>query len=245
MSARWHQYSYSAQREKRRSMLLVLLIILVIGIAFSFISLYVLSMYQLESDLMEPTLKRNDRIISTPLYKTTNFSSSAKKSFLNPSRGDLVVISPAYFQDNSIVLHFVDNLIAFLTLQRLHPFQSDNSRSEQPVIRRLLGFPGDSLYIENFIVHIKPAGSAHFLTEFELSEHNYDIQTKQLPPFWNSELPFSGNFSEIILSDSEYFVLNDNRLYVGDSRIWNTIPANRISSKVLFRYWPFSSFGTP
>lgn len=202
-------------------------------------------MYQLESDLMQPSLKKNDRIISTPLYKTEDFSSSAQNSFLNPSRGDLVIISPAYSDSKSIVFHFVDNLIAFLTFQRVHPFQSDNSRSEQPVIRRLLGFPGDSLYIDNFIVHIKPAGSAHFLTEFELSEHNYDIQTNQLPQLWNSDLPFSGNSPQITLSDSEYFVLNDNRLFVGDSRIWGTIPSNRISSKVLIRYWPFSAFGKP
>lgn len=243
MSAKWHQYSYSAQREKRRSILLIVIIIFLIGIVFSFVSLYFLSMYQLESDLMKPSLQKNDRIISTPLYKTTNFSSSTKKSFLNPSRGDLVIISPAYSDNKSIMLHFVDNLIAFLTFQRVHPFQSDNSRSEQPVIRRLLGFPGDSLYIKDFVVHIKPPESAHFLTEFELSELDYDIQADQLPQFWNSDLPFSGNFQEITLSDSEYFVLNDNRLFVGDSRIWGAIPANRINSKVVFRYWPFSAFG--
>ncbi|ULQ59999.1 signal peptidase I [Brucepastera parasyntrophica] len=155
-----------------------------------------------------------------------------------------MVISSTYSADTLLITRLANFLVSFVTFQRISPF-SNNNWGEMPTVRRLVGFPGDSLYMNDFILYIKPAGAAHYLTEFEITEKEYDIKQERLPDEWTDALPFASSFPEITLQENEYFVLCDNRITASDSRIWGAIPSHRIQGKVLFRYWPPQRFGVP
>lgn len=245
MPAKWHKYSYSAQRAERQTIFSIVFIVISLSIVFALIHSYLITMYSIESSTMSPAIVAGDLLISTPLYYHEPRIHSQFSFLISPKRGDLVVIAPEYPNDFNFLLRATNSLIAFLTFQKIRPFEHKNNWGEKPVIRRLVAFPGDSVYIEDFILHIKTNKSEHYLTEFEISDRSYDLQLDSLPAGWSSELPLSGSFPEITLGKNEVFVLCDNRISATDSRMWGPISSNRIQGKVLLRYWPFSHFGTP
>ena len=242
MPAKWHKYSYTAQREERKTFILILTFLFVLLVLFTLIHNHAVTMYRIQAETMDPTLLPEDRVISTPLYSTQPVEKKGVSMLIPARRGDLVVISPANTDQPGRIGRIIRPLVSFITFQRIIPFSSQDTPGKKPVIRRLLGFPGDTLYLEAGILHIKPAESSHYLTEFELVDRNYELQLDPLPDNWDSDLPFSYSFPEITLAADEYFVLCDNRIQAGDSRIWGPTGRDRIIGKVLVRYWPFSRF---
>ena len=242
MPAKWHKYSYSAQLEERRTFMAVFILVISLLVVFTVVHRNLVTMYSIEYSTMEPTLESGDCVVTTPLYSNEPAKEHRFSPLIDPVRGDLVVIAPAYSDDSNRLLRTVNSLVSFLTFQKIKIAENKDSRGEKPVIRRLVAFPGDSIYMENFILHVKPAGSAHYLTEFELSGQNYDLKLDKLPENWSKDLPFSGSFPERTLGKSDFYVLCDNRISASDSRVWGPVPAKRIQGKVLLRYWPFSHF---
>ena len=93
-------------------------------------------------------------------------------------------------------------------------------------IKRIIGLPGDKIFLSNEKVRII---NEEFPLGFVLEE---SYLTR-----------FSLNQLDIELSDNEYFVLGDNRPSSSDSRKWGSLPASLIVGKVFLRAWPFSKFG--
>jgi len=243
MPAKWHKYSYSAQRQERRSALSVVLFIALFAAVFWLFHSFLFTMYRVGSQTMNPGIADGDRVIATPLYRTGEHAVTAVPFFATAARGDLVVIEPAETSSQGFISSAIDSIVAFATLQRVRPFSDPRSLVSKPVIRRIVGLPGDTIYLDKSVLHIKTPDSAHFLTEFEIVEKNYDIAIDVLPEGWTSNLPFSDFSNEITLGPDEYFILCDNRQTASDSRIWGPISGSRIRAKVLFRYWPFSAIG--
>ncbi len=243
MPAKWHKYSYSAQQAERKGIISVLLFLIAFSLIYFLITHFAVTMLTVDSNTMQPTLASGDCIVATPFYRKFSRTEQLFPPLINPQRGDLVIIAPAHPHQRNIITSAVGSFISFISFQRFQPFNGDNPRSELPIIRRIIGFPGDTLYMEDFIVHIKPAGSEHFLTEFELSQNQYNLDILPLPENWTAALPFSASFPEMKLTESEYFVLTDNRITNGDSRIWGPIQGERLGGKVFFRYWPVSGVG--
>jgi signal peptidase I len=245
MPAKWHKYSYSAQIEERRSIMAVIVIVVSLALTYTIINSCIVSTYYVETSTMEPTVAPGDCVVTSLIYSNKADTASNVSVLIPPKRGDLVLISPAYQKVNNIALRSINALVAFLTFQRFRPFDPKDSWGERPQIRRIAAFPGDSIYMENFILHVKPAGQAHYLTEFELSSTDYNLTINKLPESWSDNLPLSGSFPEMTLGKAEFFVLCDNRMTSSDSRIWGPVPESRIKGKVVLRYWPFSRFGRP
>jgi len=171
--------------------------------------------------MMFPEISTGDMVLMTPIYS----QASAK-------RGDLVVIDDTLSQNKSFFKSVVNAITGFFTFQLVRPFdlQSEDAYS----IRRIVGLPGDTLYMENFVLHIKTKDSSHFLTAFELAQQNYDIEVKDLPEHWDSSLPFSGAYPETVLKEGEYFVLCDNRIITDDSRLWGSVEGDKkICGKII------------
>jgi len=92
-------------------------------------------------------------------------------------------------------------------------------------IKRIIGLPGEKIEIKEGKVKIynseNPEG-------FFLNESQY----------LSSNVETSGG-QNVQLSDTEYFVLGDNRSYSSDSRSWGPVPEEDVVGKVLIRAWPF------
>lgn len=53
----------------------------------------------------------------------------------------------------------------------------------------------------------------------------------------------AGETVELTLEDDYYFALGDNTEHSADSRIWGFVKQDRITGKVLFRFWPLNRMG--
>lgn len=99
---------------------------------------------------------------------------------------------------------------------------------KQFFIKRVIGLPGESVEIKKGKVYIyntvHPDG-------YELDESLYldkNLKTSDLP--------------KTAVSESEYFVLGDNRTFSYDSRAFGPIEKTAVIGEVLLRAWPISEF---
>ena len=91
-------------------------------------------------------------------------------------------------------------------------------------IKRVIGLPGEKVQIKDNKITIfnqeHPDG-------FVLDEKSY-IPTSNI----------TKGDETITLSDNQYFVMGDNRLYSSDSRVWGPVPKEDIIGAVSLRAWP-------
>jgi len=93
-------------------------------------------------------------------------------------------------------------------------------------IKRVIGLPGETVEIRDgnvFIINnISPGG-------FSLNESYIEFP--------------KADSSIVTLSDTEYFVMGDNREASSDSRIWGPLDKQFITGRVLLRLFPLSELG--
>ena len=91
-------------------------------------------------------------------------------------------------------------------------------------IKRVIGVAGDHIVIENGKVYL----NGEELEEDYLSD---TVKTE------------STVYNDIIVPEGYIFAMGDNRSGSMDCRAFGCIPIEKVESKVLFRFWPFSKFG--
>ena len=223
--------SYTERREKRFKILRPAFIIFLIFILYQLISSYIITTYRIQADTMQPTIFSGDMIITAPFY-------SSQKDI---ERGTLVMVEPITRPHQNFLKKTVQKIIAFVTFQLINPFAANQPAQAKPFVRRVVGIPGDTVYMEAFVLHIKTKDGGHFLTEFEVTDNDYNVKIENLPENWDTSLPFSGSYPETALKGGGYFVLCDNRIASSDSRLWGPLQAaTQIKGRILMRYWPFS-----
>lgn len=99
-------------------------------------------------------------------------------------------------------------------------------------IKRIVGVPGDIVKILDCNIYISRDGEKFVLDE------NY---------MYNNTCTRSGpKYAEgrsIKLDENEYFLLGDNRNVSADSRFFGVVTGDRITGRVIFRFWPFNKAG--
>lgn len=96
----------------------------------------------------------------------------------------------------------------------------------QLLIKRVIGLPGETLYIMNGKVYINDSSTP-------------------LNDDFVREAPYSTCFGPYFIPGDSYFVMGDNRNNSLDSRYWtNTfVKREQILGKAWIRYFPFTKFG--
>ncbi len=237
--------SYAEAVEGRRRLGRRIAFFLLFFVSFEMVTSLFLAAYSTESSGMAPTILPGELLLATPLAygPKTVFGKMSWRS--GPQRGDVVVAEPPYAEEPGFLGTIVDSFVRFVTFQRLSLNRGSDPGASGPAMLRVIGLPGDTVLMEDFVYKVKPAGADHFLTEFEFSDRPYDISRAELPEGWRVELPASGRMEMRYLGEDEYFVDGDSRGAVAGSRLWGTISKDRLYGKILLRYWPFKRFGAP
>jgi signal peptidase I len=112
-------------------------------------------------------------------------------------------------------------------------FRWPGHENETPLIKRVIGLPGDRLSLRNgrLLVNGKPLPERYVRRVRGSTEQT-------LPAFggggieaWSLATPYS-------VPPDHYFVMGDNRTESNDSRYWGTVPRDNIIGRAFFVYWP-------
>jgi signal peptidase I len=219
-------------------------VLVLVFLCYELISGIFLQTYSMLSSAMAPTVLTGDRIIATPLAFGPNTLFGKLPGFARPGRGDIVVVEANYARRLGFWEMLFDSFLRFVTFQLVSPARSGTDGTlPAATLQRVVGLPGDSIQMDDFVFKVKPAGSDQFLTEFELSSRPYDISHENAPESWRADLPGSGHMDLLVLGDDEYFLAGDARSSSSDSRLWGPVRVGHFSAKALVRYWPPKSFG--
>ena len=221
-------------------------ILVIAFLIYVVVSRFLVATFRVESVSMEPTVSPGDRVIVSYLAfgPRVPFSHSRFPHLTLPERGDLVMVQPPFASDQPAFLRILQPVVSFLTLQKA-TLRRDmyGGRVDSYVLKRVIGMPGDTIRLNNYMVWIKPRGASDFVREDQMVPVRYATQATLNARGWDASLPFSGNQDAITLKDDEYFVMGDNRPDSSDSRSWGPVTLERIIGKVIYRYWPPRSIG--
>ncbi len=229
----------------RRLLIKVAVFIASVFLFTTLVTSFFLDSVSIGSASMEPTLSVGDRILTTPIVfgAQVPFTDLRFGGIREPERGEVVVCSAPFF--TTTTLKTLSNpFLRFFTLRRVrHGAQARRGFEDETLIKRVIGIPGDTVHLDNFIAFVKPQESDKFINERVLSNSQYSITLTPLPPGWEASYPFSGTTDPILLGENEYFVLGDNRSQSHDSRHFGVIQIEDIRAKALFRYSPLRKAG--
>lgn len=222
--------SYKMKRELYHKVFTVVLAVVLCFVGISLFMTFVLFPVRETSVSMQPDVSANGFALVTPLLRT-------------PRRGDVMVVQAYPAEKHAVPARLVNLLARFVTAQQWQPLPDDCFGNQAvPFVRRVIGMPGDTMYLNDYIVYIKPKDEKFFRTEFELTQTKYDVTIAAPPPQWDVSLGAQGNTEPVTLGDDEYFVLADNRLVSADSRLWGAVTQADFKGMLLVQYLPITQF---
>ncbi|MDO8668561.1 MAG: signal peptidase I [bacterium] len=146
------------------------------------------------------------------------------------------LIQPFYVKGASMEPNFYDKeyLIIDEISYRFHePARGDivvfryPRNPEEFFIKRVIGLPGEKIQVRDGSVYIY--NGSH--------KDGFKLEEKYLPA---NLMTYGLNDEITTLSQSEYFVLGDNRNSSKDSRSFGAVDKKFVTGRVLFRGWPFN-----
>lgn len=222
-------FSYQLKKERRKRTGFIILFFICLYIFINIVITYLVYPVCQNSLSMIPDVSEKSAVMVSPVVS-------------NYSRGDIVLLKERKSFSKNFFKKQADIFIRFFTAQQISIFEKSDLPSTKPHLRRIVGMPGDTIYMRDYVLYIKPAGEKHFLTEFEIVENPYNVTFFVPPADWDTEIGVKGSFDEITLGYDEYFVLADNRKSSDDSRLWGAVKSEDIKAKVLMCYFPFKNF---
>jgi signal peptidase I len=202
---------------------------------------------RIQSDSMQPGLPAGTMVFASPLLfgKEAFFSGSTFLDFSRPVRGDLVLLEPPYRVERGFFGRLASHVAGFVSLGRWQPRfggADEKSWESSMIIRRVIGLPGDQIYLNDGVFFVKAPGAAAFQTEFAISGKRYGLK-QPAEVIRDPGLLFTAEMSLMTVPEGSFFVAADNREHGLDSRHWGTVPPRLLRGAVLLRYWPFSRLG--
>ncbi len=129
-------------------------------------------------------------------------------------------MEPSFYTSQRVIVSRVNFMLADPERGDILVFQSpDNPGISPPLIKRVIGLPGETVDIHDNHVYI----NGNELDEPYINEENSTSQGRNNP---------------VTLGPDEYFVMGDNRNHSRDSRIFGPVNRSTIIGEAVVRYWP-------
>ncbi len=227
MNKKLFELSYTLKKDFQKKVKFLFLYGICVFLVVNLILNFVVFSVRNVSESMEPDYSGKSCILFSPLKKSIK-------------RCDIVLVEPLEKTKSSFKLKILDSFVSFFTLRQFSLISKRSNMGKNMFMRRVIAIPGDTIYMNDNILYIKPKGEDYFLTEFELVDKPYNISIDVLPSMWDSSLGVSASFKEITLGKDEYFVLGDHRVSCVDSRFTGAIKKKSIKANALFCFFPLN-----
>ena len=197
---------------------------------FLVIRTFLVEAYHIPSGSMEPTLLVGDFLfVNKAVYGAhVPFTSVNLPGFSDPARNSVAVYeSPSQ--------------------ERLRPELRIPNDLTPVVVKRLVGTPGDTLYMRDGLLYVngdsqpRPAGEAlkplGWVDGPDPSfdwQKEYEIRNSRFGP--PPQVPTHDNWGPFVIPPAHYFSLGDNRYNSVDARYYGPIPRENIRGRPMFIY---------
>lgn len=233
--------SYRPESKLKKGFRLVAAFVVLLFLLKAIVSSLFFSSYTIQTQALLPALSPGDRVMTSPFPfgGRVPFTSWRLPAPSPPSRGDLVVYRPPAAAPLSWWQELLLEPLRFFSGERVTrlPFTGP-AVDVQAAAGRIIAVPGDTVRMVDGRVMVQAADDGGFVEERVISGRSYDLLPVSLPEGWDARLPFSGATEPLTLSEDSYFILNDNRSLISDSRLWGPSRGEDITARVLFSYWP-------
>jgi signal peptidase I len=204
--------------------------VLVVGL---FILTFLAQNYVIPSGSMENTLLVGDHLVVDQITLMPPASWMPLIRYREPKRGDIVVFHKPVYQAG------------------IDATNADGTPQYTPLVKRLIGVPGDHIHLRNGIVFVngvaQPMGFAQPTTADNFNEFLDDFPA--VPPAgvpgatesWAVNFPSYIHDGDLVVPPGMYFMMGDNRHNSLDSRYWGFVPRANIIGRPLFNYWSFKA----
>jgi signal peptidase I len=204
--------------------------VLVVGL---FILTFLAQNYVIPSGSMKNTLLIGDHLVVDRITLMPPASWMPLIRYREPRRGDIVVFYKPVYQPG------------------IDATDDDGTPQYTPLVKRLIGVPGDRIHLRNGIVIVngvaQPAGFAQPTTADNFNEFLDDFPA--VPPSevpgstesWSVSFPSYIQDGDLVVPPGMYFMMGDNRHNSLDSRYWGFVPRANIIGRPLFNYWSFKA----
>ncbi|MCA9381373.1 signal peptidase I [Candidatus Dojkabacteria bacterium] len=99
-----------------------------------------------------------------------------------------------------------------------------NDKTEGDIVKRVIGLPGETISMKNKNLYID---GVQYVEDYEILNNLKKDGTKLV-----------NNGPSVTLSDTEFFLMGDNRDVSYDSRELGPIDISKIKGKVVLKFWP-------
>ena len=226
-----HRTSTNSEREETPfEALASICSVLVVGL---FILTFLAQNYIIPSGSMENTLLIGDHLVVDRITLMSPASWMPLIRYREPRRGDIVVFIKPVYQPG------------------IDATDADGTPQYTPLVKRLIGVPGDRIHLRNGIVIVnsvaQPVGFAQPTTPDNFNEFLDNFP--EVPPSaasgatetWAVNFPNYIRNGDLVVPPGMYFMMGDNRHNSLDSRFWGFVPRANIIGRPLFNYWSFKA----
>jgi signal peptidase I len=195
---------------------------------------FLVEAYRIPSGSMIPSLLVGDWLfVNKAIYGAhVPFSRASLPAYREPKRGDVVVF--------------------------VSPYQADEaSRGADPtptLVKRLVGTPGDTLYMRNGILHVNgivqrqgfgadttPADPGIANSVDPLFDWQKKVGLKSSRFGAAPAQPTHDNWGPLVVPPQRLFMMGDSRYNSKDSRYWGFVPRENVRGKPLFVYYSYNA----
>jgi signal peptidase I len=202
----------------------------IVAVLFLVLRTFLVEAYRIPSPSMVPTLLVGDWLfVNKAVYGAhIPFTSSNLPAVHDPRRHDVVVF--------------------------ISPYQADEAaRGNDPtptLVKRLIGLPGDTLYMRNAVLYINGVAQQEPYTQIDpraqdgidplfVWQAKFALQTSR---FGGAPAPPThDNWGPLVVPAKHFFMMGDNRYDSKDSRYWGFVPRENVRGEPMFVYFAYNA----